>query len=142
MNHGAKCDIENNEGKTPGQVAIDEKVKKMLGSTNNDVPDSISSSPKFIPNYLQHPPLNYQVDVPTTNKNKSNASVISNNQINEDISMTRTPSFHRETKTLILKIRIANATDQDFIEIDIEDNQLNYQSLKVKKISLHLVYLY
>ena len=32
---------------------------------------------------------------------------------------------------LILKIRVADCLDQDFIEIDIEDNQLNYQSLKV-----------
>ena len=132
MNHGAKCDIKNNEGKTPGQVATDENVRKILGFTNNDVVDSISR-PKFVPNYLQHPPLNYQVDVSSVNRNikQETPSIIANNQINEDTSVTRSSTFHRDTKILILKIRVADCLDQDFIEIDIEDNQLNYQSLKV-----------
>ena len=132
MNHGAKCDIENNEGKTPGQVATDENVRKMLGFANNEVMDSISR-PKFVPNYLQHPPLNYQVDVPSVNRNikQETPSIIANNQINEDTSVTRSSTFHRDTKILVLKIRVADCLDQDFIEIDIEDNQLNYQSLKV-----------
>ena len=33
MSNGAKCDIKNNEGKTPGQVAIDENVQRILVST-------------------------------------------------------------------------------------------------------------
>ena len=32
MSSGAKCDIKNNEGKTPGQVAIDENVQRILVS--------------------------------------------------------------------------------------------------------------
>merc|ERR1712212_1189227 len=120
---------ENNDGKTPGQVAINEKVKEMLGSTNNDLMD-IASSPKFVPNYLQHPPLGYQVDVPSVIRNKSNESVIANNQINEHKSTTNTSSIDKDTTILILKIRVADCLDRDFIEIDIENNQLNYQSLK------------
>merc|ERR1712150_60572 len=52
-----------------------------------------------------------------------------NNQINEDTSVTKSSTLHQDTKILILKIRVADSIDRDFIEIDIEDNQLNYQSL-------------
>lgn len=144
MSNGAKVDIENNEGKTPGQVAADENVRNILGST--ETPVTVTET-NFIPNYLQNPAFCHKVDLDivengATDQNNQPITTLDKDVINEVLKKSsyeevlKKSSFHQErqepkSKLLILKIRIANQTDQDFIEIDVEDNQLNFQSLKV-----------
>ena len=145
MSNGAKVDIENNEGKTPGQVAADENVRNILGST--ETPVTVTET-NFIPNYLQNPAFCHKVDLDivengASDQNNQPITTLDKDVINEVLKKS---SFHQErqepkSKLLILKIRIANQTDQDFIEIDVEDNQLNFQSLKVTYVVI-LIYLY
>ena len=151
MSNGAKVDIENNEGKTPGQVAADENVRNILGST--ETPVTVTET-NFIPNYLQNPAFCHKVDLDivengATDQNDQPITTLDKDVINEvlkkssDEEVLKKSSFHQERqepKLLILKIRIENQTDQDFIEIDVEDNQLNFQSLKVTYVVI-LIYL-
>ena len=152
MSNGAKVDIENNEGKTPGQVAADENVRNILGST--ETPVTVTET-NFIPNYLQNPAFCHKVDLDivengATDQNDQPITTLDKDVINEVLKKSsyeevlKKSSFHQErqepkSKLLILKIRIANQTDQDFIEIDVEDNQLNFQSLKVTYVVI-LIY--
>ena len=152
MSNGAKVDIENNEGKTPGQVAADENVRNILGST--ETPVTVTET-NFIPNYLQNPAFCHKVDLDivengATDQNNQPITTLDKDVINEVLKKSsyeevlKKSSFHQErqepkSKLLILKIRIANQTDQDFIEIDVEDNQLNFQSLKVTYVVI-LIY--
>ena len=154
MSNGAKVDIENNEGKTPGQVAADENVRNILGST--ETPVTVTET-NFIPNYLQNPAFCHKVDLDivengATDQNNQPITTLDKDVINEVLKKSsyeevlKKSSFHQErqepkSKLLILKIRIANQTDQDFIEIDVEDNQLNFQSLKVTYVVI-LIYLH
>ena len=151
MSNGAKVDIENNEGKTAGQVAADENVRNILGST--ETPVTVTET-NFIPNYLQNPAFCHKVDLDivengATDQNNQPITTLDKDVINEVLKKSsyeevlKKSSFHQERqepKLLILKIRIANQTDQDFIEIDVEDNQLNFQSLKVTYLVI-LIYL-
>ena len=153
MSNGAKVDIENNEGKTAGQVAADENVRNILGST--ETPVTVTET-NFIPNYLQNPAFCHKVDLDivengATDQNNQPITTLDKDVINEVLKKSsyeevlKKSSFHQErqepkSKLLILKIRIANQTDQDFIEIDVEDNQLNFQSLKVTYLVI-LIYL-
>merc|ERR1712156_1179780 len=91
------------EAEVEAAVAAPALTYSGLPLANNDIMDSISRPTKFVPNYLQHPPLNYQVDVPSVNRNikQETPSIIANNQINEDTSVTRSSTFHRDTKILI-----------------------------------------
>ena len=144
MSNGAKVDIENNEGKTPGQVAADENVRNILGST--ETPVTVTET-NFIPNYLQNPAFCHKVDLDivengATDQNNQPIATLDKDVINEVLKKSsyeevlKKSSFHQErqetkSKLLILKIRIANQTDQDFIEMDVEENQCSFQSLKV-----------
>ena len=144
MSNGAKVDIENNEGKTPGQVAADENVRNILGST--ETPVTVTET-NYVPNYLQNPAFCHKVDLDivengATDQNNQPIATLDKDVINEVLKKSsyeevlKKSSFHQErqetkSKLLILKIRIANQTDQDFIEMDVEENQRSFQSLKV-----------
>ena len=138
MSNGAKVDIENNEGKTPGQVAADENVRNILGSTETPVTVTETS---YVPNYLQNPAFCHKVDLDIIengagDQNNQPTTTLDKDVINEVLKKS---TFHQgrqepKSKLLILKIRVANQTDQDFIEIDVEDNQHTLQSLKVTYI--------
>ena len=144
MSNGAKVDIENNEGKTPGQVAADENVRNILGSTETPV---TTTETNYVPNYLQNPAFCHKVDLDivengATDQNNQPIATLDKDVINEVLKKSsyeevlKKSSFHQErqepkSKILILKIRIANQTDQDFIEMDVEENQRSFQSLKV-----------
>ena len=144
MSNGAKVDIENNEGKTPGQVAADENVRNILGSTETSV---TTTETNYVPNYLQNPAFCHKVDLDivengATDQNNQPIATLDKDVINEVLKKSsyeevlKKSSFHQErqetkSKLLILKIRIANQTDQDFIEMDVEENQRSFQSLKV-----------
>ena len=144
MSNGAKVDIENNEGKTPGQVAADENVRNILGSTETPV---TTTETNYVPNYLQNPAFCHKVDLDivengATDQNNQPIATLDKDVINEVLKKSsyeevlKKSSFHQErqepkSKLLILKIRIANQTDQDFIEMDVEENQRSFQSLKV-----------
>ena len=147
MTNGAKVDIENNEGKTPGQVAADENVRNILGST--ETPVTVTET-NYVPNYLQNPAFCHKVDLDivengSTDQNSQPIATLDKDVINEVLKKSsyeevlKKSSFHQDrqgpkSKLLILKIRIANQTDHDFIEIDVEDNQHTLQSLKVTYI--------
>lgn len=134
MSNGAKVDIENNEGKTPGQVAADENVRNILGST--ETPVTVTAT-NYVPNYLQNPAFCHKVDLDIIengagDQNNQPTTTLDKDVINEVLKKS---TFHQgrqepKSKLLILKIRVANQTDQDFIEIDVEDNQHTLQSLK------------
>ena len=144
MSNGAKVDIENNEGKTPGQVAADENVRNILGST--ETPVTVTET-DYLPNYLQNPAFCHKVDLDivengAADQNDQPIATLDKDVINEVLKKSsyeevlKKSSFHQErqepkSKLLILKIRIANQTDQDFIEMDVEENQRSFQSLKV-----------
>ena len=144
MSNGAKVDIENNEGKTPGQVAADENVRNILGST--ETPVTVTET-NYVPNYLQNPAFCHKVDLDivengATDQNNQPITTLDKDVINEVLKKSsyeevlKKSSFHQQrqeikSKLLILKIRIANQTDQDFIEMDVEENQRSFQSLKV-----------
>ena len=144
MSNGAKVDIENSEGKTPGQVAADENVRNILGST--ETPVTVTAT-NYVPNYLQNPAFCHKVDLDivengATDQNNQPIATLDKDVINEVLKKSsyeevlKKSSFHQErqetkSKLLILKIRIANQTDQDFIEMDVEENQRSFQSLKV-----------
>jgi hypothetical protein len=153
MSNGAKVDIENNEGKTPGQVAADENVRNILGSTETPV---TTTETNYVPNYLQNPAFCHKVDLDivengATDQNNQPIATLDKDVINEVLKKSsyeevlkkssyeevlKKSSFHQDrqetkSKLLILKIRIAHQTDQDFIEMDVEEKQRSFQSLKV-----------
>ena len=139
MKNGAKCDIENNEGKTPGQVAIDENVRKILGSS--DTNETITEL-EFVPNYLKHPAFNPKIDLEGMihSENGESQTNLDKNVVNEVLKKA-TINRGSRPNVVILKIRIANQSDKDFIEIDLEDDQLNFQSLQVHNLFINKVIL-
>ena len=119
-------------------------VRNILGSTETPV---TTTETNYVPNYLQNPAFCHKVDLDivengATDQNNQPIATLDKDVINEVLKKSsyeevlKKSSFHQErqetkSKLLILKIRIANQTDQDFIEMDVEENQRSFQSLKV-----------
>lgn len=74
--------------------------------------------PNLIPNYLKNPQLNGQVDIGP--RRRLHTSDIAN------MPSTTLPSH---TDDLVLKIRIAESPDPDFIEIELSRRQLTFANL-------------
>ncbi len=131
LEHGADGNVKNNKGQVPADLCKNSKeIRQMLGQEDQSsaIQDNNSQNSSFVPNYLRHPQVNYEVDLRgvETAEDRSNVSVVSSKQLNED--------RNREQKQLqsfkILKIRVAgDSNDADFIEIDLPSSKWNYESL-------------
>ena len=120
MSNGAKADIKNNDEKTPGQVATDSNVKKILGTIEeNGNADNLNNQKNaFVPNYLQYP---NEFRIPTEVSAPKSLDTSQEEMMSlENIS----------TNSVILKIRVAQSTDPDFIEIDLHESQKTLEGLK------------
>ena len=102
----------------PEEVTIDNKTRQLFGNyvqaPTVEKSYNINSGTTFVPNYLQYPAVNYKVDL-----NEKKPSPPSEKHIEST-----------EIEGKILKIRVANLTDQDFIEIDLPKTNLTFNDLK------------
>ncbi|XP_042236373.1 ankyrin repeat domain-containing protein 40-like isoform X2 [Homarus americanus] len=148
--NGADPDIENSQSQTPAQLTTIPQILQLLedpvssmsieGATTN------SDSLPITPSYLAHPPIDYKV--PMTVKNPTGKPIT--NGIVETNGHPGVPSqppsyvaapMHssypssiqdylvKQNKELILKVRVANTDDPDFIEVDFQKAQMNYSHL-------------
>lgn len=141
--NGADTDLENNQSQKPAQLTTNPQILQLLGLevplTSEGTSSDLDSLP-ITPNYLAHPPLDYKV--PLTIKNPPGKPIT--NGISEGNSHPSLPVHHpsygsvpgpmhdyltKQTKELILKVRVAYTDDPDFIEVDFQRAQMNYSHL-------------
>ena len=134
VENGAKVDVVNNDGKTPGDVAIDPNVKKILNPAalkDDEAVEDANLVPgtNFTPNYLECKPVNYKVDLKEVRKPNELKTVVTNGQAQAESNISNS-GVHVQTKLpfTILKIRVPDL-DSDFIEIDVPKDQMNFDAL-------------
>jgi len=150
LNCGARIDVRNADGNIPVEVATTTESKQILGvadETSGKCNGNVVPGTNFVPNYLQHPVMNYKVDITKkdtdhklgTNQEFLKAKIKQEFGIdcfmpaNGETAAITTPLTIASSvcsKTRIFKIRMAESNDPDFIEIDVPESNLNLPDLK------------
>ncbi|XP_067122454.1 ankyrin repeat domain-containing protein 40-like [Centruroides vittatus] len=129
LGSGADKSICSSLGEVPAMLTDNEEIRKMLGgsSINSDV---CLANLAITPNYIAHPPLGYKVD--TSDDLGQNNQIEKPDLVNGKHPICVNPSVPVtvvENEELVLKVRLANSQDPDFIEIEIPRDQLTYNYL-------------
>ncbi|XP_015609945.1 ankyrin repeat domain-containing protein 40 [Cephus cinctus] len=112
--NGADKSIPAVSGETPESVCTNTQILELLGASTDKLENVKEvTTPGFVPNYIKNPPLTIGL---------------------ETILSEKIPSYHNHSGNssqdeLVLKVRIANTSDPDFIEIDLPKNNLTLESL-------------
>ncbi|KAK8718849.1 hypothetical protein OTU49_014424, partial [Cherax quadricarinatus] len=143
--NGADPELENNQLQTPAQLTTNPQILQLLGveaGVSSEGTTANSDSLPITPNYLAHPPIDYKVAIgaktlsgkPITNGlGEGNGHQNAASHATAPGPVPNPPSnydyFARQTKELVLKVRVANTDDPDFIEVDFQRAQMKYSHL-------------
>lgn len=130
-NHGADKNIPTNKGEVAAQLTSEGVIKVLLNAMKG------SSTPKpqikreeapaklaITPNYIRHPALGYEVDLGGDRRPEKKLRLNSNES-------SHICGRGKADSELILKLRVANAQDPDFIEIELPQSALTLEYLIV-----------
>lgn len=126
LQHDADKNVVNEKGESPLSLATRPEVRIMLGG-EPAVSNSVNSDCLPIaPNYLKNPPLNGKSDVYHSNgiqrrRQNSNCELSTQNNTSS--------LAHGQSDELVLKVRVANSGDPDFIEVELPQSELTYYTL-------------
>lgn len=126
-NHGADKNIPTNKGEVAAQLTSEGVIKVLLNAMKGSTPKPHIKREESVklpitPNYIRHPPLAYEVDIGERRQEKKQRL----NSGGGERERCRS-----EPSDLILKLRVANAVDPDFIEIDLPHSALTLEYLIV-----------
>ncbi|KAJ4444368.1 ankyrin repeat domain-containing protein 40-like [Periplaneta americana] len=135
--NGADTTTVTAKGETPASLCGNSEVRKLLGMEPGGTTGTSDSNPNLpiTPYYLKHQPLNGRVDLGSSS---SSSSVRRNTDMSHTNStpvtspaMKTTPQtgISAQNDELVLKVRIANSIDPDFIEVEIPRTELSYSRL-------------
>jgi len=142
LNHGADKSIKTNKGEMPGSLTTEGVIKVLLtanlNNSTNATPTAKAPSPAPVksedklaitPNYIRSPVLGYKVD--TRDKDLP----VAQQEKRPRIENSAPPPAHRRQvlttlgHEMILKVRVAEHEDPDFIEIEIPGDSLTMDTL-------------
>lgn len=151
LTKGADIDIENNQAQKPAHLTTNLQILQLLGAEGPTTCEGTAGNEESLPitpNYLSNPPNDYKVQVnPGSAKNlfgKAQTNGIESTDTcsapligkgvpaspaQSSISTSMQDILPRQSKEMVLKVRIANSDDPDFIEIDLQKAQINYSYL-------------
>jgi len=135
LNHGADKSIKTNKGEMPGSLTTEGVIKVLLtANLNNSTPSSPAPAKSeeklaITPNYVRNPVLGYKVD--TRDKD---LPVVQEKKPRIESSVIPPPVHRRQVLTtlgheMILKVRVAEHEDPDYIEIELPGDSLTMDTL-------------
>lgn len=130
------------KGETAGQLSTDEEIRKMLGEEETINLDSEAENLPIVPNYLRNPEFFYaqktsenshigklgceKEGVDLTNRD---CSILCALDRNENKNSTSCIGHKQSPEEIVLKLRISNLEDKDFVEVDLNKSSLTYENL-------------
>lgn len=140
LNHGADKAIKTNKGEMPAALTSEGVIKVLLSANLNSAP--VSPAPPaaapvkekelpITPNYIRSPVLGYKVDT----RDKEMTPVQEKKPRMEVTTGHNPPPAHRRQvlttlgHEMILKVRVADTEDPDYIEIELPGDSLTLDTL-------------
>ncbi|KAJ9580874.1 hypothetical protein L9F63_023948 [Diploptera punctata] len=132
--HGADTTAVTTKGETPAALCNNPEVRKLLGMEPGGTSISVDSNSNLpiTPFYLKHQSLNGRVELGTSATVRRSPEVI--HTASTPIKNSLTKSSHQVSNSLqndelVIKVRIANFGDPDFIEVELPKTELTYSRL-------------
>lgn len=121
---GADTTLLTKKGETAAQVSSNTGIKQILGEEGNIVLSTVNETLPIVPNYLRNPEFFYAATdesgrISHAHKEQSNTSSNSNS------SCSTQPG-----EEIVLRLRIADSEEKDFIEVDLNRRNLTFQTLE------------
>ncbi|XP_071444743.1 ankyrin repeat domain-containing protein 40-like [Hetaerina americana] len=124
LKHGADKRSVSKKGETPLSVCSSAESRKVLGDDGSN-PTVIENTLPIIPHYLSHPPLDSSINL-TSNPAPRKQNI----PTSETQNLKNSPGYSGQSDEMVLKVRVANINDPDFIEIEISNpSELTYSKL-------------
>ncbi|XP_013381855.1 ankyrin repeat domain-containing protein 40 [Lingula anatina] len=123
LNHGADKEIKTNKGETAAQLSENPNVVKMLGGEPSQV--SIKNELPITPNYIANPVFPYATPPEQRPPSRQSHNQQHQPSSTRDLPVTNGPVDNE----LVLKVRVAYTDEKDFIEVELEESNLTYESL-------------
>ncbi|PSN42668.1 hypothetical protein C0J52_13029 [Blattella germanica] len=125
LSHGADTTAITTKGETPATLCSNPEVRKLLTTEPGGPIGDPNSSLPITPYYLKHQ-LNGRVDLSTTTRKSPEVLHSSSTSVLSPATKSGTQS---QSDELVIKVRIANSGDPDFIEIELPRSELTYSRL-------------
>lgn len=141
VQQGADTSAVTIKGETAAQLSNDNGIKQMLGEGDNMSPRTLTETLPIVPNYLRNPGFFYaEKDEPgslvhreqgISNTSHQELSLVNGQQKGMNISSNSNSSCAARLKEeIVLKLRIADSEEKDFIEVDLDRSNLTFRNLE------------
>lgn len=131
--NGAHTAALTTKGETPAALCSNPEVHKLLAMEPGGTTISTESNPdlSITPYYLKHQPLNGRVDLGTSASVRKNTEGTHTNSVpvTNPVKVGHHVGDSTQNDELVLKVRIANSGDPDFIEVELPRTELSYSRL-------------
>ena len=115
LREGADRTLQTAHGELAASLTTDAEIREVLGGSKEEM-EPTGSSVNFVPNYLKNPDFFYAKKADLHQKSE-----------NESVFSSKTAGGDQE---IVLKLRIADSDDPDFIEVDLQRaTLLTYKNL-------------
>ena len=146
LENGADPSISTFKAELPIALTQSYEIKRLLSSNSEEtvdvnIPvDCQQSSIKFVPNYLSNPNFPYSETAPefarrlgipydVMNGHSSSPSFEAHTNKNDNECQFKQSQQREQLQDLVLKLRIAESVEKDFIEVELDEKHLNFDSL-------------
>lgn len=141
VQEGGDTNVLTNKGETAGQLSSDAAIREILGEEGNTNFNADGNNLPIVPNYLRNPEFFYARNTSEERRpeksgipmgrtddlsiGKQDYSVINGRHANNNST-----SHSQLEEEIVLKLRIANAEEEDFIEVDLDRSGLTFRNLE------------
>lgn len=144
LQEGVDTTVLTNKGETAAQLSSDAGIKHMLGEEEGEQLNTGSEALPIVPNYLRNPEFFYaqnasvegrpekwgRAERDDSRRGNKDCSFVNNNHEDINSGLNSSSVYAQPGQEIVLKLRIADSEDGDFIEVDFHRSSLTYQNLK------------
>ena len=143
VQEGADTTLLTKKGETAAQVSSNTGIKQILGEEGNIALSTVNETLPIVPNYLRNPEFFYAVtgesgrlshahrEQSISNINNQELSLRNGQQQGSNTSSNSNSSCAAQPEEeIVLRLRIADSEEKDFIEVDLNRRNLPFQTLE------------
>jgi len=140
VQEGADTTLLTKKGESAAQLSSNTSIKQILGEEGNIGLSTVNDNLPIVPNYLRNPEFFYAAkdesvrlshqEQGISNTNNQELSSVNGQQQGVNTSSNSYSSYAAQTgEDIVLKLRIADTAEKDFIEVDLHRKNLTFQIL-------------
>lgn len=143
VQEGADTTLLTKKGETAAQLSSSTSIKQILGEEGSIDLSTVNETLPIVPNYLRNPEFFYAAKAESGRlshreqgssiTNKQELSLVNGQQQGVNVnssSNSYSPCAAQPGEEIVLKLRIADTDETDFLEVDLNRNNLSFQTLE------------